>query len=360
MSIQRLFVGRVGLSPLARHSLPFHSKYFSIVSPLQPSLTCGVPPTLNISFLPLVHSRSLLTSAAHSVSASSPCYSRYRSSSVIGINSSSTTSRRPTYFRNKYLNMPSASDYRGSPQRKLSNTPRIPFMIGVAGGTASGKSTVCKTIMSRLAEHEVKNLEKQVVSISQDAFYRELDEQESIMAAKGKFNFDHPDAFDNELMEKCLDDILVGKPTKIPVYDFKTNSRVPNKFTVIYPSDVVLVEGILIFYYARMREIFNLKLFVDADADTRLARRVFRDIEERGRNLENVLNQYTTLVKPAFEEFCIPTKKFADVIVPRGAENKVAIDLIVQHIQDIIFRSNGSKGSSPASRSRSNSESIIR
>lgn len=256
--------------------------------------------------------------------------------------------------------MPSASDYRGSPQRKLSNTPRIPFMIGVAGGTASGKSTVCKTIMSRLAEHEVKNLEKQVVSISQDSFYRELDEQESIMAAKGKFNFDHPDAFDNELMEKCLDDILVGKPTKIPVYDFMTNSRVPDKFTVIYPSDVVLVEGILIFYYARMRNIFNLKLFVDADADTRLARRVIRDIEERGRNLELVLNQYTTLVKPAFEEFCIPTKKFADVIVPRGAENKVAIDLIVQHIQDIIFRSNGSKGSSPASRSRSNSESIIR
>jgi uridine kinase len=233
-------------------------------------------------------------------------------------------------------------------------------MIGVAGGTASGKSTVCKTIMSRLAEHEVKNLEKQVVSISQDSFYRELDEQESIMAAKGKFNFDHPDAFDNELMEKCLDDILVGKPTKIPVYDFMTRSRVPDKFTVIYPSDVVLVEGILIFYYARMRNIFNLKLFVDADADTRLARRVIRDIEERGRNLELVLNQYTTLVKPAFEEFCIPTKKFADVIVPRGAENKVAIDLIVQHIQDIIFRSNGSKGSSPASRSRSNSESIIR
>lgn len=233
-------------------------------------------------------------------------------------------------------------------------------MIGVAGGTASGKSTVCKTIMSRLAEHEVKNLEKQVVSISQDSFYRELDEQEGIMAAKGQFNFDHPDAFDSELMEKCLDDILLGKPTKIPVYDFLTNSRVPDKFTVIYPSDVVLVEGILIFYSAKLREIFNLKLFVDADADTRLARRVFRDIEERGRNLEHVLNQYTTLVKPAFEEFCIPTKKFADVIVPRGAENKVAIDLIVQHIQDIIFRSNGSKGGSPIIRSRSNSESTIR
>merc|ERR1712096_558615 len=97
-----------------------------------------------------------------------------------------------------------------------------------------------------------------------------------------------------------------------------------------------MVEGILVFYFPKIRELFNLKLFVDTDADTRLARRVLRDIEERGRDLEHVLHQYTTLVKPAFEEFCIPTKKYADVIVPRGAENVVAIDLIKQHIQDIF------------------------
>jgi uridine kinase len=118
---------------------------------------------------------------------------------------------------------------------------------------------------------------------------------------------------------------------------------------MIYPSDVVMVEGILVFYFPKIREMFNLKMFVDTDADTRLARlrdpnhsksvsesifrRVLRDIEERGRDLEHVLHQYTTLVKPAFEEFCIPTKKYADVIVPRGAENTVAIDLIKQHIQ---------------------------
>merc|ERR1711923_523289 len=158
-------------------------------------------------------------------------------------------------------------------------------------------------------------------------------------------------------METCMQSILNGKQTQVPVYDFKTNARVPGIVTTIYPSDVVLVEGILVFYYANMRNMFDLKLFVDTDADIRLARRVMRDIEERGRDLEHVLHQYTTLVKPAFEEFCIPTKKYADVIIPRGAENVVAIDLIKQHIQDIICRSNGEKQAIDFERSRSNSDS---
>jgi len=237
---------------------------------------------------------------------------------------------------------------------------RGPFMIGVAGGTASGKSSVCEKLMEKLGQNEIHNQEKQVVHLSQDSFYRELNPQEITKANKGMFNFDHPDAFDNKLMESCLKNIKSGKPTQIPVYDFKTNARVPDQFTTIYPSDVVLVEGILVFYYPNMRNMFNMKLFVDTDADTRLARRVLRDIEERGRDLEHVLHQYTTLVKPAFEEFCIPTKKYADVIIPRGAENTVAIDLIRQHIQDIMGRSNGQKQDSPFERSRSNSDSTIR
>jgi len=235
-----------------------------------------------------------------------------------------------------------------------------PFMIGVAGGTASGKSTVCEKLMEKLGQNKMNNVEKQVVHLAQDSFYKELNEQEISKANKGMFNFDHPNAFDDELMESCLKDIMCGRQTKIPVYDFKTNSRIPGQFTTIYPSDVVLVEGILVFYYAKMRNKFDLKLFIDTDADTRLARRVLRDIEERGRDLEHVLHQYTTLVKPAFEEFCLPTKKYADVIVPRGAENVVAIDLIKQHIQDIIWRSNGQKADSPFARSRSNSDSTIR
>jgi len=241
-------------------------------------------------------------------------------------------------------------------------------MIGVAGGTASGKSTVCDRLMEGLGQDRVDNQEKQVVHLSQDSFYRELTAQELPKANKGMFNFDHPDAFDHLLMESCLKDILAGKQTKIPVYDFKTNSRVRGDFITIYPSDVVLVEGILVFYHPNIRDMFHMKVFVDTDADTRLARRVLRDIEERDRDLETVLHQYTTLVKPAFEEFCIPTKKYADVIVPRGAENTVAIDLIKQHIQDIIWKSNGSSTiggcrhiePSPIPRSRSNSDTTLR
>lgn len=209
-----------------------------------------------------------------------------------------------------------------SPERKMSLTVRTPFMIGVAGGTASGKSTVCEKLMETLGQSEKKDVEKKVVSLSQDSFYKELDPTEIILANKGMFNFDHPDAFDVDLMESVLQvsyicqcnfphsntlpvlqDIMTGTPTKIPVYDFKTNARVPGEFTLIYPSDVVIVEGILVFYFPGIRKKFNLKLFVDTDADTRLARRVLRDISERGRDLEHVLHQYTSLVKPAFEEF---------------------------------------------------------
>jgi len=230
-------------------------------------------------------------------------------------------------------------------------------MIGVAGGTASGKSTVCSTLVDKLGQSEVNAEEKQVVILSQDSFYRELTPVEAAKAMKGTFNFDHPDAFDNQLMESVLTDVINGRQTKVPVYDFKTNSRSPGEFTTIYPSDVVLVEGILVFYYPRMRDLFHLKLFVDTDADTRLARRVMRDIRDRGRDLENVLHQYTSLVKPAFEEFCLPTKKYADVIVPRGAENTVAIDLISQHMQDIIWRSSGSREVSPSESSNGRSSS---
>merc|ERR1711936_1519835 len=238
---------------------------------------------------------------------------------------------------------------------------RKPFMIGVAGGTASGKSTVCDKLMEKLGQNEMNIGEKQVVHLSQDSFYRELNQMESEKAKKGMFNFDHPNAFDNELMETCMQSILNGRQTQIPVYDFKTNARVPGVYTTIYPSDVVLVEGILVFYCPAIRHLFDLKLFVDSDADIRLARRVMRDIEERGRDLETVLHQYTTLVKPAFEEFCIPTKKYADIIIPRGAENTVAIDLIKQHIQDLIWRSSANNSTDlNCERSRSNSDSTSR
>jgi len=211
------------------------------------------------------------------------------------------------------------------------------FLIGVAGGTASGKSTVCSKIMEKLGQDEIDHRQRQVVCISQDSFYRELSPAESLKASKGTFNFDHPDAFDNQLILKTLQDILDGRVCSIPVYDFKTNSRRVDEFVTIYPADVLLFEGILVFYLPEIRNFFHMKLFVDSDADTRLSRRVLRDIRERGRDLEQVLSQYTSLVKPAFEEFCLPSKKYADVIIPRGSENTVAIELICQHIRDIVL-----------------------
>ncbi|KAG5285479.1 hypothetical protein AALO_G00003850 [Alosa alosa] len=210
-----------------------------------------------------------------------------------------------------------------------------PFLIGVSGGTASGKSSVCEKIMELLGQNKIDHHQRQVATLSQDSFYKELTPEQKAKAIKGQFNFDHPDAFDNELIKKTLHDIIQGKTVQIPVYDFITHSR-KDEFVTLYPADVVLFEGILIFYSQEIRDLFQMKLFVDTDADTRLSRRVLRDIEERGRDLEQVLTQYITFVKPAFEEFCLPTKKYADVIIPRGADNLVAINLIVQHIQDIM------------------------
>ncbi|XP_075874680.1 uridine-cytidine kinase 2-A-like isoform X1 [Nelusetta ayraudi] len=212
---------------------------------------------------------------------------------------------------------------------------REPFIIGVAGGTASGKSSVCSKIMELLGQNDLDHRKRQVAILSQDSFYRVLTAEQKAKAVRGQFNFDHPDAFDNDLVVATLWDIKAGKTVHIPVYDFVSHSRKAEVVTV-YPADVVLFEGILMFYSQEIRDLFQMKLFVDTDADTRLSRRVLRDISERGRDLEGILAQYITFVKPAFEEFCLPTKKYADVIIPRGADNLVAINLIVQHIQDIL------------------------
>ncbi|CAH0559347.1 unnamed protein product [Brassicogethes aeneus] len=240
-------------------------------------------------------------------------------------------------FSNLYLN-PRMSDKKMNGISKINGTEgKAPFLIGVSGGTASGKSTVCKRIMEKLGQVDMDQAQRQVICISQDSFYRELTPTEISKAEKGQFNFDHPDAFNETLLLETLQDILAGKIVQIPTYDYRHHSLNKDEFLTIYPADVVLFEGILVFYFPEIRKLFHMKLFVDTDSDTRLARRVPRDINERGRDLEQVLNQYMNFVKPAFEEFCFPTKKFADVIIPRGADNTVAIDLIVQHIREILL-----------------------
>ncbi|KAK2171671.1 hypothetical protein NP493_1043g00005 [Ridgeia piscesae] len=230
-----------------------------------------------------------------------------------------------------------------------------PFLIGVGGGTASGKSTVCSKIMTELGQNEIDQKQKQVVIISQESFYYPLSSTDEPRASRGQYNFDHPSAVDDELILRTLSDLKCGKAVKIPEYDFVTHSRKPDAWRTVYPADVILFEGILVFYFKDIRELFDMKLFVDTDADTRLSRRVVRDIEERGRDLDQILHQYTSLVKPAFEEFCLPTKKYADVIIPRGADNTVAIGLIVQHIEDLLKPNSNLC----AKRLRHNSDSLV-
>lgn len=217
-----------------------------------------------------------------------------------------------------------------------------PFLIGVAGGVSSGKSSVCRKIIEHLAELN-QDHKKQILIISFDSFYKTLSPDEQLKVQRGEHNFDHPSAFDDDYAYQVITDLINGKEVKIQLYENKTYNFKNDECINIKPDDhspdVVIIEGILVFYFQRIRDLFQMKLFVDCDADTRLARRVLRDMGEYSRDLESVLTYYTKFVKPAFEEFCLPTKKYADVIIPRGAENNVAINLIVQHIDDLLNHS---------------------
>ncbi|CAA7025360.1 unnamed protein product [Microthlaspi erraticum] len=198
---------------------------------------------------------------------------------------------------------------------------RQPFVIGVAGGAASGKTTVCDMIIQQLHD-------QRVVLVNQDSFYHSLTEEE--LARVHEYNFDHPDAFDTDNLLSCMEKLRQGQAVDIPKYDFKTYKT--SVFRRVNPADVIILEGILLFHDPRVRRLMNMKIFVCTDADVRLARRIRRDTVENGRDIGTVLDQYSKFVKPAFDDFILPTKKYADIIIPRGGDNHVAIDLIVQHI----------------------------
>lgn len=198
------------------------------------------------------------------------------------------------------------------------------FVIGVCGGSASGKTTVAKRIIEALDVPWVSLL-------SMDSFYKVLGEKEHEAANKNEYNFDHPDAFDFELLAKTLKRLRSGKKVDVPVYNFVSHSR-ESQTKTIYGANVVIFEGIMSFVHKDLLQLMDLKVFVDTDSDVRLARRLKRDITERGRELEGVLKQYNKFVKPAFEHYIAPTMSYADIIVPRGGDNKVAIDLIVRHV----------------------------
>ena len=210
-------------------------------------------------------------------------------------------------------------------ERVERNGGKEPFLIGVAGGTASGKTTVCDLIMHNLQE-------KRVVLIAQDSFYRGLTQEEHDNVSS--YNFDHPDAIDVAALVETLRNLALRNEVKVPIYDFVTHSRKEDESVTVEPADVIIVEGILVLAMAEVRELCHMKIFVDTDDDLRLARRLKRDTVDRGRSVDGVITQYTTFVKPMFDTFVSPSKRHADVIIPWAqGENNVAIDLIVQHIR---------------------------
>ncbi|ORZ16265.1 uridine kinase [Absidia repens] len=199
------------------------------------------------------------------------------------------------------------------------------YVIGIAGGSGSGKTSV--------AERILKNLNVPwVVIISMDSFYNVLTKEQSIQAHQNNFDFDHPSAFDYDLLYECLCKLKNGKSIELPIYNFSKHAR-EDKTTSIYGANVIIFEGIFALYDQKIRDLMDLKIFVDTDADIRLARRLQRDIAERGRDLHGILDQYSRFVKPSFDDHVQHTVKHADVIIPRGLENVVAIDLITKHVQ---------------------------
>lgn len=198
------------------------------------------------------------------------------------------------------------------------------IFIGIAGGTGSGKTTLTKHLLSHFGEN--------ISVVHHDNYYKY---QELSFEERCKTNYDHPDAFDTDRMIEDLQALKRGETIYCPVYDFSIHNRT-DKTLAVKPTKVVIVEGILIFQNPILRNLLDIKIFVETDADVRILRRALRDVEERGRSLESVVQQYLTTVKPMHEQYVEPTRKFADIIVLEGGHNLVALDLIMQRIANHI------------------------
>ena len=199
-------------------------------------------------------------------------------------------------------------------------------VIGVAGGTGSGKSTLVKRLQEAFKDDDV-------ATICHDYYYKA--HPELTYEERTKLNYDHPKAFDTDMMVEHIKALKNNVPIERPVYSFVEHNRTEEKVTV-KPSKVIIVDGILIFENKELRDLMDIKVYVDTDADIRLARRILRDVRERGRSMESVITQYTTTVKPMHEEFVEPSKKYADVIIPEGGFNSVAVALLIQNIRSLM------------------------
>lgn len=201
-----------------------------------------------------------------------------------------------------------------------------PVLIGITGGTGSGKSTIAKEIYKSFGEDCIAMIE-------QDSYYK--DQSHLTLEERVKTNYDHPDAFDTKLLVEQLNKLINGEAVEKPIYDFEIHNRV--KETVrIEPRDIIILEGILVLQEEILHDMLDIKIYVDTDADVRFIRRMVRDVKERGRTIDSVITQYLTVVKPMHEQFTENTKRYADIIIPEGGENKVAIDIITANIKQIL------------------------
>jgi len=201
-----------------------------------------------------------------------------------------------------------------------------PVIIGIAGGTGSGKTTVARAIYDRVGKDKIE-------WISHDSYYRDFDGLS--VEERHHINFDHPDSLESELLARHLDVLVKGSSVEIPIYDFTTHSR-KTETQRVESRKVIIVEGILVMYEPELRKRIDIKLFVDTPADIRFVRRLMRDIKTRGRTVESVIEQYVTTVRPMHEEFVEPSKRYADLIIPEGGENLVAIDAIIARVEGLL------------------------
>ena len=217
------------------------------------------------------------------------------------------------------------------PLFKYNNTTmtsaHYPLVIGIAGGTGSGKTTIANYILETVGPENIAFL-------PHDAYYRDLGDLTP--DERAKVNFDHPDSLETELLIQHIQQLKAGQPIELPSYDFKTHTRTDETAT-IEPQAILLIEGILIFAEPELRKLFDIKIYVDTDADIRFIRRLNRDITERGRTTQSVINQYLETVRPMHLEFVEPSKRYASLIIPEGGYNQVALDMIVARIESMLL-----------------------
>ncbi|HHJ0119740.1 TPA: uridine kinase [Streptococcus pyogenes] len=201
-----------------------------------------------------------------------------------------------------------------------------PIIIGVIGGSGGGKTSVSRAILDSFPN-------ARIAMIQHDSYYK--DQSHMSFEERVKTNYDHPLAFDTDFMIQQLKELLAGRPVDIPIYDYKKHTRSNTTFRQD-PQDVIIVEGILVLEDERLRDLMDIKLFVDTDDDIRIIRRIKRDMMERGRSLESIIDQYTSVVKPMYHQFIEPSKRYADIVIPEGVSNVVAIDVINSKIASIL------------------------